>query len=494
MHRIQYNRFAGTAPDRLFHQPRDGPSPALDADPASSSLLALLQVTPGIGIDPVALTAQVLLLILLLLASALFSGSEVALFSLDLSAKENLADEGDPPALRVLALLEHPRALLVSILILNTLVNVCAAILSAVMVASVATVLGWSPTWTVVVEMVVLTFVLLVVSEITPKLIASRSALTFSRRVSGVILGLHRLLGPISHRLARLMNTVQTRFKTAENYRMSAEDLKAMAEIGEAHGTIEQEERDLIHSIVEFGETTVREVMTSRLDVEAVPVTATLDEALGLIRQSGHSRLPLYVDHLDNILGIVYAKDLIPYLASRPDGGEPVRIDWTRIARPPMFVPLGKKLDDLLKDFQSRKMHLALVVDEYGGTAGLVTLEDLLEEIVGDIRDEHDEQEDVIFERIDRNTFRFDGRIDLDELNDVLGTEIDTEDFDFETLGGLIYHLTGSIPAPGDEITYESLHMQVETVESHRIGQVIVRFASPQPEESVSEESTATGR
>jgi CBS domain containing-hemolysin-like protein len=161
---------------------------------------------------------------------------------------------------------------------------------------------------------------------------------------------------------------------------------------------------------------------------------------------------------------------------------EEVHVDWTSLARPPMFVPLGKKLDDLLRDFQSQKTHIALVVDEYGGTAGLVTLEDVIEEIVGEIRDEHDESERDLFEMISPDTYRFDARIDLDEMNEIAGTKLQTEDFYFETLGGLIFHLAGEIPEPEDVFDYRNLHMKVESVESHRIVSVLVKI-QPETEE-----------
>ena len=419
------------------------------------------------------LVLQVALLIFLFLASAFFSGSEVALFSLDDAALESFDDPADAAGMRVRKLLDNPRQVLVSILILNTMANVGAAIIAAIMVSDLAVVLGWSRIWTVLAEMVALTFILLVVSEITPKLIASRNAPRYSRYVSGPLLTLHRILLPISRVLAGTMSRVQRRLAVGHDRHLSPEDLKAMAEIGEAHGTLEEEERELIYSIVEFGETTVREVMVSRLDIVALPTSASVDEALDVIRASGHSRLPLYVEHLDNILGIVYAKDLLPHLSH---GNGSVQVDWARIARPPMFVPLGKKLDDLLRDFQARKTHLAIAVDEYGGTAGLVTLEDLLEEIVGEIRDEHDEQESELFERLSDDTYRFDARIDLDELNEIMGIHLETEEFDFETLGGLIFHVTGEIPTEGEEIRYDSLQIRVETIESNRIGKALVHL------------------
>ncbi|MDX1531684.1 MAG: hemolysin family protein, partial [Rhodothermales bacterium] len=231
---------------------------------------------------------------------------------------------------------------------------------------------------------------------------------------------------------------------------------------------------------VEFGEMAVREIMISRLDMVAIPVTATLPEALETIRTSGHSRLPLYVEHLDNILGILYAKDLIPFLDVAADGGAAQAelgtraADWERLARPAKFVPLTRQLDDMLADFQASNTHLAVVVDEYGGTAGIVTLEDILEEIVGEIRDEHDRPEPLPYEEVGPALYRIDAGIDLDDLAEAFHLEIETEAFDFETLGGLILHLTGEIPEAGDEAIFDGLRMKVEEVENNRIKRVLV--------------------
>jgi len=261
--------------------------------------------------------------------------------------------------------------------------------------------------------------------------------------------------------------------------RRPAEDLKTMADVGEGQGSIEEEERALIHSILEFGEITVREVMVSRLDVIALPETATLGEALALIRESGHSRFPLYRDHLDHVLGVVYAKDLLPYLGDDHDPAQ--RVDWAALARQPRFVPLSKTLDAMLADFQQHNTHMALVVDEYGGTAGIVTLEDLLEEVVGEIRDELDEPDEALYRAVGPAAWRVEARIHLDDLAEALGVEIDTEAFDFETLGGLIFHLTGAVPAPGDEVRYGRLQLRVEDVEQNRIRDVLVTLL-PEPE------------
>lgn len=447
----------------------------MDPDHPPSSILTpflffLQQDMPAVE----SLIAGGVVMVVLLLLSALFSGSEVALFTLDSTQREALANSSDAASKRVVRLLDTPRSILITILVLNTFVNVGAAILAAILTHAVAVANAWNPVLTVILEVLVLTFALLVVSEITPKLIATRHPVQFARRMSGLLLVLHRMLLPVSMVLARTMQSLQKHFRNT-SARVSVEDLKAMAEIGEAHGHIELEERELIHSIVEFGETSVREIMVSRLDIVALHAGASLDEAIRLIRQNGRSRLPLYVEHLDNIMGMIYAKDVLRYLTDNPDA---THIDWTRLARPAIFVPMYKKLDDLLSDFQSRKTHIAIVVDEYGGTAGLVTLEDVLEEIVGDIRDEHDESEPAMFERVTDTEFVFDARIDLDELNDITGLEIDTEEYDFETLGGLIFHLAGEIPDAGDAFDYNDLRLKVEVVDNNRV--VSVRVTLPE--------------
>ena len=437
----------------------------MDPDAASLTLTNFIQSSPNPSLDPETLAVEFAIFLLLLLSSAVFSGSEVALFSLDWSARERLASAEDRSSARVMKLLEQPREVLVSILILNTAVNVAAAIIAAVVTKQVADFFEWSPLLTVLGEIIVLSFVILVVAEITPKLLARRNSVRFARLVSGFLLALHRLLYPASKSIAELTKSVHGRFQPAR--RLSGDDVKAMAEIGEAHGTLEEDERELIHSIVEFGETTVREVMVSRLDIIALEVSLSLAESIEIIRESGHSRLPLYVEHLDNILGIIHAKDLLPYLSQ--NGQPDMEVNWTDLARKALFVPAGKNLDDLLKEFQARSTHIAIVVDEYGGTAGLVTLEDILEEIVGEIRDEYDDSEEPLYEKIGEKTYRFDARIDLDELNEVLDVSLDTEAFDFETLGGLILDLSGTIPSGGDELRYHRLKIVVHEVDNRRI-------------------------
>ncbi len=446
-------------------------------EPPSALFLSVLYLIQENTLDTGDLITGSIVLVLLLFLSALFSGSEVALFTLDSSQKEELKMGEDAASKRVSKLLAHPRSVLVSILILNTMVNVGAAITAAVLTHAVATANSWSPVATVVIEVIVLTFIILVVSEITPKLIAARQPVNFTKRISWLLLLLHQMLQPLSSMLARAMQAFHGRFSGFEE-KISSEDLKTMAEIGAAHGTIEEGEREMIHSIVDFGDTSVREIMISRLDIIALDVGANIADAIEIIRRSGHSRLPLYVEHLDNILGIIYAKDLLRVLTENPDEET---IDWTRLARPAIFVPLGKMLDDLLRDFQERKTHIALVVDEYGGTAGLVTLEDVLEEIVGEIRDEHDEDEEELYEKISATEYLVDAKIDLDDLNELLGTKTDTGKLDFETLGGLIFDLAREIPAEGDTFENAGISYEVTEVINHRVVEVRIKIGTARP-------------
>lgn len=436
------------------------------------SLLPLLAVSTLIfgffqnaALAPGPIALGILALIVLFILAALFSAAEVALFGMDTSQKELLKLSDDAASKRILKLLKHPRALLVSILIQNTFLNVAAAIIAAILTHSIATENNWSPVATVIVEIVVLTFIILVVSEITPKLIATQHSVAVAKRLSGLILFSHTVLSPLSSLIARSMQAFHGRFERIAQ-KISAEDLKTMAVIGEAHGTIEEEERALIHSIVDFGETSVREIMISRLDMVALNVEASVAEAVDIIKNEGHSRIPLYVEHLDNILGVVYAKDLLKHLTEHP---EDKHIDWTRLARPPMFVPVGKMLDDLLTEFQEKRTHIAIVVDEYGGTAGLVSLEDVLEEIVGEIRDEQDEEETELISQLSETEFLVDAKIDLDDLFEALNLKVNTEDFDFETLGGFIYHLAREIPKQGASFEHGQVLYEVAGVEGHRI-------------------------
>jgi len=446
------------------------PSPALDADvPPSRAAILLLTFPLALAPEPVILTTELVLFLVCLLVSALLSAAEAALF-----APWATSTVAEP--VRLQALRARPRHLLLTLQLLNLLANLGAALMAILLVVQLSGVARWPLTWALAAALLGVTLLLLIVGEITPRLLAGRYAVALVHRLAGVLWVVQWLFFPIADLLVRLTQQVQQRLRVAERP-LSPEELEALAELNGKASALSEAERALLASILEFSQTTVREIMVSRLDIVALPITATFGEALARIRSSGHSRLPLYAEHLDNIVGILYVKDLLPYLG-KAELNQP--LDWARLVRSPMFVPLSKKLDDLLRDFQRRKTHMAIVVDEYGGTAGLVTMEDVLEEIVGDIRDEHDEKEASLYVRLDAQTYRVDARINLDDLAELLGIALETESFDFETLGGLILHVLGQIPKPGDEITYGPLLLRVETVDNHRIGQVWVQVKTPE--------------
>jgi CBS domain containing-hemolysin-like protein len=253
--------------------------------------------------------------------------------------------------------------------------------------------------------------------------------------------------------------------------RISSHDIKTMAEVSEMEGSIKGEEREIIENVIEFSNTTVREIMTSRVNIEAVSMEDDLSDVITLIRQKGYSRMPLYKEDLDNILGVIHSKDVLPYINSDLDR---TTINWRTIARKGLFIPATKKLDDLLRDFQQEKTHIAIVVDEYGGTEGLISLDDILEEIIGDISDEYSDEE-KLYTRFKSGVYLFDAKIDLDDMEEVLDLELTTTDDEYETLGGLIYHLTERLPAVGERVYYDQLELTVHSVENNRIRKLRVR-------------------
>jgi len=245
-------------------------------------------------------------------------------------------------------------------------------------------------------------------------------------------------------------------------------------EIEEANGGIEAEERAMIRGIIKLVETAVREIMVPRIDIVAVDTDATVDEVMGLIMERGYSRIPLYEGTIDNVVGVLYAKDFLRYLVR---GAQPPSLK--DIARPPYFIPESKKVDELLAEMRLNRVHMAIVVDEYGGTAGLVTIEDLLEEIVGEIEDEYDRGE-VTIERISPDETILDARVSIDDLNELFGLAIEGEDFD--TVGGFVYHLLGRVPVPGDEVCSNGLRLRVLSVLGRRIKKVrVVREPTSEP-------------
>jgi gliding motility-associated protein GldE len=430
------------------------------ADPVSADYI----------LDPVGLIIQIAIIVLGLLFSALFSGSEIAFFSL-MNQKDLLEEEYSVDQL-ISRMLDHPRRLLATILIGNTFANIVVSVLAAVVTGNLAVYWGVSEVLVYLIEILVVTFTILILSEISPKTIAINDPLNVSRRLGRFIYFFYTILKPFSSLVANSTLSLEERLPQPSN-KMTTDDIITMAEVSEKEGSIKSDEREIIENVIEFGSTTVREIMVSRLDIVAVSAGQSLEEVLSLIREKGISRMPLYEDDLDNILGIIHSKDVLPYINSDI---ERTTINWRTIARQALFIPATKKLDDLLRDFQHEKTHIAIVVDEYGGTEGLITLDDILEEIIGDITDEYDEEEQQLYRKFRSGVYIFDARINLDDMESILDCELTSEDDDFETLGGLIYHLTERIPNVGERIYYRNLELTVHSVLNNRVRKLRVKL------------------
>ncbi|WP_445664797.1 hemolysin family protein [Fodinibius sp. AD559] len=423
-------------------------------------------------IDPVALTIQIVVIVLGLLFSALFSGAEVAFFSV-INQQDLLTDrdtEGSKDR-QITKMLAYPRRLLATILICNTFANIVASVLAAVVAGNIVAYYGLSEVLIYTLEVVVLTFMILILSEITPKVIAINNPLKSVRQISSFIYVLFKLLTPLSSLIANSTLSLEERLPKPDS-KMTSEDIMTMAEVSEQEGSIRSDEREIIENVIEFGTTTVREIMTSRVNIVAISTDNSLNEVLQLIREKGLSRMPIYENDLDNILGVIHSKDVLPYINSDI---ERTTINWRTIARKALFVPSTKKVDDLLRDFQQEKTHIAIVVDEYGGTEGLITLDDILEEIVGEISDEYDDVEESLYTKFKSGVYIFDAKIDLDDMEDILDIELTAEDDEYETLGGLVYHLTERIPNVGERVYYEGLELTIHSVKNNRVKKLRVK-------------------
>lgn len=418
--------------------------------------------------------AMLVIIVLGLLFSGLFSGSEVAFFSLGgqyTDTSELYSDGQDDPKLnRITYLIERPRRLLATILIGNTFANIITAVSAALATGMVAVFIGLPEFTVFAIEVIVLTFTIVILSEITPKILALKDPITFCKKISGFIYFFFVVLGPLATFISKTTLLLERHFPRQPD-RISSEDIKTIAEVGEMQGSLYGDEREIIENVIEFGNTTVREIMTSRVDIVAISAEDTLESALKLIQEKSYSRMPLYENDLDNIIGIVHTKDLLPYLESSMNEAT---INWRIQARRAPFIPATKKLDDLLEDFQREKTHMAIVVDEYGGTEGLVTLDDVLEEIIGEISDENTEQVSL-FTRRKNGVYIFDASIDLDDMAEILNRELTTDQDEYETLGGLVYHLTERIPEVGEKVVFNDLELTVHEVDKNRITKVMVR-------------------
>lgn len=436
----------------------------VSADPFSTEALKV--------VDWVNVSTLFVVMLIGLMFSALFSSAEVAFFSLsgNLSPEDIEESRSDVALKRVLGMLEKPRRLLSTILIGNTVANIISAVMAAVITGQLLVLTNLPDYLVYTAEIIVLTSVIVIMSEITPKILALKNPKGVAKGLSSFLYLFYVLLAPLAKGLGAMTAFMEKKLPKPVD-KFSSEDLKTIAEVGELQGSLEGDEREIIENVIEFGNTTVREIMTSRVDIIAISTDDTLVEVLETIRDRSVSRMPLYENDLDNIVGIIHTKDLLPFIDK---ANQSVAINWKSLARKAIYIPPSKKLDDLLRDFQREKTHVAIVVDEYGGTDGIVSMDDVLEEIIGEMHDEYSGQE-TLFTRRKNGDYIFDAKIDLDDLGDILGVDIVSDDDEYETLGGLIYHVLERIPTKDDTFEYKGLQITVSVVINNRITKVVVK-------------------
>ncbi len=420
------------------------------------------------------------LIAVLILLNGIFSATEIALVTIRRSRIQQLVDDGNAGAIRVQRLKENPGRFLAVIQIgINFLGFLASAFAAVSLVDGMADWLaGFGPLADIaggialVMVTVLLTIFTIIFGELVPKQIglahAERVAMTNSRLLE--VLG--TVFAPLVGFLTWTTKRISRLFKAdvAAEERISSEELRLIIEQGGEQGILEAEEEQMIHAVIELGQQRVHEVMVPRIAMVSLPVSATFDTAIDTVVDQGHSRIPVYEESIDQIVGILYAKDLLPFLKGDVDRRPSLRM----LLRTPVLVPESMTVDDLLHDLQRRKVHIAIVLDEYGGTAGLVTIEDLIEEIVGEIQDEYDVEEPLIV-RLSDEAARVDGRADVDDLSELFDIQLALEDDDeYDTVGGLIYHRIGGVPKPGDQIRVDGLTLTVETTDGRRVGKVLV--------------------
>ena len=438
----------------------------MDPDPASFlSLFAELDLSQLLG---------VIAALLLLASSALISGAEVALFSLtpaDFEAEESRRTAKEQI---VINLLDKPKKLLATILVANNMINIAIILLfdnlTDTAFAEINTVvLGVDLQFFF--EVVVVTFLILLFGEILPKVYASRNKVAFSHFMAYPLKVLDTVFAPLNVPMRAMTLWIHERLGNQRSA-LSVDQLSQALELTSQHDTTKEEQK-ILRGIVSFGNTDTKQVMRPRMDIFGLNEKALYSEIIPEVMKNGYSRIPVYRESIDNVIGILYVKDLLPYL-------EETDYDWISLLREPYFVPENKKLDDLLNDFKNKKNHLAIVVDEYGGTSGLISLEDIIEEIVGDISDEFDD-EDLIFSKLDDNNYVFEGKTPLKDFYRVIKLEnpvvFEENKGEAETLAGFLLEISGSFPKKNDVIVFDRFSFTIEVIDNKRIKQIKVKIS-----------------
>ena len=426
------------------------------------------------AVPPVTFFATVgVALIFLLFCSAMISGSEVAFFSLSPKDVTECRTSAIGSELQIASLLEEPKILLATILILNNLVNVAIVTLSTY--ATWQYVGKTTGGWVIGVLTTVITMAILFFGEILPKQYAIHYSRPFASRTAGVLKVFTQLLKPVSIALMSISRLVEKRLEK-KGYNVSVDELNHALEITTQHDkTATEEEKGILKGIVNFGTLSVKQVMRSRLDITAIDSETDFHDLMDTINKTGYSRIPIYKETIDNIEGFLYVKDLLPYLDKEDT------FAWQTLLHKGFFVPESKKIDALLRDFQEKRVHMAIVVDEYGGTAGLITLEDIIEEIVGEINDEFDES-DVRYNKLDDNTYVFEGKTSLNDFCKIIGEDsllFEQVKGESESLGGLLLEIHSKLPRAGEKVYFDKYVFTVVAVDSKRIKRIRVLRKQP---------------
>ena len=439
--------------------PWPGPLATLTALTGSTSF-----VRPFTGSDWGLLFALIVVLVIAGLASA----SETALTSVSRIKIRNMAEDGDPRAQLIEQLLRDPNTFLSTILVVNNVAVIVASTLATIIALNTFT------DWGEVISTVLISLIVLIFCEIAPKTAAvqapERWALVVVRPVHATSVALRPVTAALTFVTTGLVRLFGGKPRVKGPF-VTEEELRLLVDVGQEEGVLEEEEKEMIHNVFELGDTTVREVMVPRIDMVTIEEDAPVSEAVNLIVQGGQSRIPVYSESIDNIVGVLYAKDLLRVLAT---GQQPATV--RPLVREAYFVPETKRLDDLLHELQQQRVHMAIVVDEYGGVAGLVTIEDVVEEIIGDIQDEYD-REEVLYEKLSDNEYIVDAKLSIDDLNELLDAKMPSEDYD--TLGGFVYSQLDKIPSVGDTVHFDGLTFTVLGTKGRRVTKVkVVRGAS----------------
>lgn len=431
----------------------------MDPEPTILSIL--------LSADVLSRALSIFILFLLLILSALISGAEVAFFSLSQTDLSRAAESKSGKEKAVVSLLERPKRLLATILVSNNFINILIVLIFAYigdfLFAGIA-----SDLLKFLIEVVLVTFLILLFGEVLPKLYASKNSMKFAVIMVYPLKILVSLLSFISFPLLGLTNIIENNLGKQKSS-LSVEKLSQALGLT-SNETTTKDDQKILRGIVSFGNTETGQIMTPRIDIFALSKEETYENVVAKIVNEGFSRNPVYDENIDEIIGVLYAKDLLPYIDVKD-------FEWQKLIREPYFVPENKKLDDLLKEFQEKKNHLAIVVDEYGGTCGIVTLEDVIEEIVGDISDEYD-QDDAPYSMIDDNNFLFDGKINLKDFYKILDIEdsylFEENKGESETLAGFVLEIHGRFPRKQEIITFFEYSFKVELMDKKRIKQVKV--------------------